>query len=116
VRFLIDTCAGRRLAEWLRSEGHDVEEVAGHGADPGDPAILARAAAERRILVTMDKDFGLLIFVDEHAHAGLVRLPHVRWEARIALMRRLLDEHAADLAEGCVLTVKGSRVRISRHS
>jgi len=116
VRFLIDTCAGRRLAEWLRSEGHDVEEVAGRGADPGDTAILAWAAAERRILVTMDKDFGLLIFVDEHVHAGLVRLPHVRWEARIALMRRLLDEHAAELAEGCVLTVKGSRIRISRRS
>ena len=114
MRFLIDACAGHRLAEWLRGEGHDVEEVSGHGADPGDPAILAWAAGERRILVTMDKDFGLLIFVDEHAHAGLVRLPHVRSEARIALMRRLLDEHAADLAEGCVLTVKGNRVRISR--
>lgn len=64
----------------------------------------------------MDKDFGLLIFVDEHAHAGLVRLPHVRLEARIGLMRRLLVEHAADLADGCVVSVKGNRIRISRRS
>jgi hypothetical protein len=30
---------------------------------PGDEAILARAAAEERVLVTLDKDFGELVIV-----------------------------------------------------
>lgn len=51
VRFLIDRCAGRRLADWLRGRGHDVVESRDLGADTGDRALFERAAAERRIPV-----------------------------------------------------------------
>ena len=27
MKFLVDLCAGHGLAEWLRSQGHDVLEV-----------------------------------------------------------------------------------------
>jgi predicted nuclease of predicted toxin-antitoxin system len=40
LRFLIDRCAGRRLAQWLREQGHDVVEVKALGRDPGDEALL----------------------------------------------------------------------------
>jgi predicted nuclease of predicted toxin-antitoxin system len=59
VKFLVDRCAGRRLAEWLRGQGHDVLESRERGDDPGDDAILQWAASENRIRVTMDKDLGL---------------------------------------------------------
>jgi predicted nuclease of predicted toxin-antitoxin system len=86
VRFLIDRCAGRRLADWLRLCGHDVLESREQGADPGDRNLLVSARAEQRILVTMDKDFGWLIFSSGEAHSGVVRLPDVPAEERIALM------------------------------
>ena len=57
-----------------RSEG-DVAEARERGADPGDEELLRWAAGERRILVTLDKDFGELIFTQGVAHGGLVRLP-----------------------------------------
>lgn len=57
MRFLIDRCAGRRLADWLRQQGHDVVESRERGRDPGDRTLLEWAAAEERVLVTMDKDF-----------------------------------------------------------
>ncbi|GIL11807.1 MAG: hypothetical protein BroJett038_05270 [Chloroflexota bacterium] len=41
--------------------------------DPGDDEILARAYEERRILVTLDKDFGELAVVRGTAHAGIIR-------------------------------------------
>jgi nucleoside-diphosphate-sugar epimerase len=44
-----DRCAGHRLAEWLCSQGHDVLEAPDLGPDPGDRALLERAAAEGRI-------------------------------------------------------------------
>lgn len=116
MRFLIDRCAGRRLAEWLRSEGHDVLESRGRGPDPGDRTLLDWAAAERRILVTMDKDFGEFLFVEGAPHSGLVRLPDVPVEQRIALMKRLLIDHAANLAERAIITIRGGRMRISRTS
>ena len=44
VRFLVDCCAGRRLAEWLRNEGHDVFDAGELESDPGDATLLAQAA------------------------------------------------------------------------
>jgi len=58
MRFLIDRCAGRLLADWLRTQGHDVVESRELGPDPGDRALLDWAAKEIRILITIDTDFG----------------------------------------------------------
>jgi predicted nuclease of predicted toxin-antitoxin system len=114
VRFLIDRCAGRRLADWLRQQEHDVLESQERGADPGDRNLLVWAYSERRVLVTMDKDFGKLVFHSGEPHSGVVRLPDVPAEERIALMDMLLTRHEADLLSGAVITVKGDRIRISR--
>lgn len=65
------------------------------------------------MLVTVDTDFGRLVFRDAADHAGLVRLPDVPAAGRIALLRRILDDHAADLERRAVITVRGDRIRIS---
>lgn len=113
MRFLVDRCAGRRLAEWLRAAGHDVVESRTLGPDPGDARLLERAANERRILVTIDTDFGKLLFVDEARCAGLVRLPDVPPSERIELMSEVLSRHSGELEAGAVVTVGGRRIRIS---
>ncbi|WP_370693573.1 DUF5615 family PIN-like protein [Nitrospira tepida] len=114
MRFLIDRCAGHRLAEWLRQQGHDVVESRERGPDPGDRTLLHWAASEQRILITMDKDFGEVIFREEASHSGLVRLPDVPATARIALMEKVLDRHSRDLAESSIITIRGGRIRVSR--
>jgi putative addiction module killer protein len=60
MKFLVDRCAGPRLVVWLRAQGHDVLASWDAGLDPGDQALLERAAAEGRILMTIDTDFGEL--------------------------------------------------------
>jgi len=72
VKFLIDRCAGRRLAQWLRTLGYDVIESREFGPDPGDRALLQQAAIQQRVLVTMDKDFGHFVFASEADHRGVV--------------------------------------------
>lgn len=114
MRFLIARCAGRRLADWLRDQGHDVVESRERGADPGDRTLLEWASSAQRVLVTMDKDFGQFIFADNASHSGLVRAPDVPTIRRIDLMARLLRDHTRELAEGAILTVRGERIRISR--
>jgi predicted nuclease of predicted toxin-antitoxin system len=52
MRFLIDRCA----------------EL---GPDPGDRALLEWAAKETRILVTIDTDFGELIYLENVSHAAV---------------------------------------------
>jgi predicted nuclease of predicted toxin-antitoxin system len=103
VRFLVDRCAGQRLAEWLREHGHDVVEARSRGADPGDRAILEWARSEDRILVTMDKDFGALIYAESAEHAGLVRLPHVRSSLRLVLIQQVLSRYGEALHRGAIV-------------
>lgn len=74
MKVLLDSCLSGKTAEMLRTAGHDVVWVGNWPADPGDAAILARARAERRILVKLDKDFGELAIVRGEPHCGIVRL------------------------------------------
>ena len=113
MRFIVDRCAGRRLAERLRDSGHDVLDTRNLGPDPGDTALLERAASGNRVLITVDKDFGELIYLHGTPHAGLVRLPDVRIPQRIALVEEVINHHGHALEERAIITVQGGRIRIS---
>src|SRR5574341_619271 len=56
------------------------------GRDPGDELILERAERDRRVLVTIDTDFGTLIYRDQAHHCGLIRPLDVPPKKRIQLM------------------------------
>ena len=114
MRFLIDRCAGRLLADWLRNEGHDVVESRKLGPDPGDRVLLAWAATEQRILITIDTDFGELIYLENLSHAGLVRLPDVPARERQLIMQDLLTRYETELQDAAIITVRGGRIRISK--
>ena len=113
MRFLVDRCAGRRLAEWLRAQGHDVLESQSLGPDPGDRVLLEIAVSQGRILITIDTDFGELIYRHDFPHAGLVRLPDVPAERRIALLAAVIDRHSSALENRAIVTIRGERMRIS---
>ena len=110
----MDRCAGARLKEWLRINGHDIVEARELGPDPGDRALLELAESDGRVLVTIDTDFGELIHLHDVPHAGLVRLPDVPAAQRIALMSELLDRHREALESRSIVTVRGGRIRISK--
>ena len=114
MRFLIDRCAGTLVAEWLRSQGHDVVESRERGPDPGDHIFLQWAASESRILVTIDTDFGQLVFVERMPHSGLIRLPDVPSNQRIQIVEELLSRFSEELEAGSIITVRGGKIRISR--
>ena len=115
MRFFIDRCAGRRLADWLRDAGHDIVEARLLGPDPGDKVLLELAEADDRILITIDTDFGELIYLNDVPHAGLIRLPDVPAEQRIALMSELIERHRQALEARAIVTIRGGRIRISHH-
>ena len=115
MNFLVDRCAGRRLTEWLKSQGHNTLDARDLGPDPGDIALLERAVAEERILITMDKDSGELIHLHGRRHTGLVRLPEVRMAQRIAIVDGLIRNHRQALEQRAIITVQSGRIRISRH-
>ena len=114
MRFLVDVCAGHRLAEWLRQKGHDVAEVRERDPRLTDEQVLAWAVAEDRIIVTLDKDFGEMALRLGQPHRGILRLATLRVQQRLALADRVLQHHGDDLAAGAVVIATPTRTRVRR--
>ena len=74
MKFLIDENVGLDVVRFLQNEGHDVRLANEHEFGVADPTILARALAEKRIIITHDLDFGELVFEKDLPHAGVILL------------------------------------------
>jgi predicted nuclease of predicted toxin-antitoxin system len=115
VRFLADMGVDIRVVDWLRTQGHDavhLRELGMHRAS--DEAILAKAIAEDRIVVTFDLDFGALAALARERAPGIVlfRLGNARLAAVIARLGSVLTEAADALARPAVILVEDTRLRI----
>lgn len=62
MRFLANENVPYDAVAALRERGHDVIWVRTDASGSCDEDILSRAAAEERVLITFDKDFGELAF------------------------------------------------------
>ena len=75
--------------------------------------MLQRAVSEKRILVTIDTDFGRLVYRGGEVHCGIVRLPDVRCNSRIELMSTVIERYGPQLENGAIVTVRGEKIRVS---
>jgi predicted nuclease of predicted toxin-antitoxin system len=62
MRVLANENFPREAVDALRSGGHDVAWVRTDSPGSSDEAVIRRAEAEARVLITFDKDFGELAF------------------------------------------------------
>jgi predicted nuclease of predicted toxin-antitoxin system len=116
VKILLDSCVWHGVRDELAAAGHDVVWTGDWPEDPGDAAILSQAHAESRVLVTLDKDFGALVFVRRMPHSGIVRLVDIIVEKQPELCLLALDVYGRDLEIGAIVTVEPNRVRLRRPS
>lgn len=98
----------------LRAAGHDVVWAGDWPTDPGDEEILQVAFEERRILVTLDKDFGELVIARGLRHAGIIRLRRIPVRQQAATCLRVITDHTDDLEVGAIITVEPGRIRVRR--
>ena len=117
MRFLLDMNLPPVMADWLRSEGHDAVHICEIGlADLPDREVFARAAADRRIVVTFDLDFGEIVGLAAAAGTTVILL-RLRLARRDHLRRRLQAAIAAvaeALEAGATVVVEDARIRIRR--
>jgi len=112
MRFLVDECAGPVVAEWLRTQGHDVFSVYDLARGMDDDDIVRKAFEENWIVLTNDKDFGEKVYRDRKLHRGviLLRLEDERASSKINVMSRLLRSYKDQLAgQFVVATEKSAR-------
>jgi len=72
MNLLADEGVDRPIVEALRKEGHTVLYIAEMSPGISDDAVLARAKAANALLVTADKDFGVLVFQRHQLTTGVI--------------------------------------------
>lgn len=113
MRFLLDVCvSSRSLTKLLTDLGHDVRLVTDLDPRAPDEQIVRLAREEGRIILTEDKDFGELMFVQRLQHSGIIRFIEMRVEEKVAAMRELVTEHRNELEAGALIVVTRGRIRV----
>lgn len=115
MRFLVDEDVGLSVAEFLKAAGHDVVLVGVEFPGVRDREILERARAEGRILITLDKGFGELVFGQLEPSAGVIFLRSrlQRPEVYMDLVREVL-RRAGDRLEGAFTVATETKIRVRR--
>jgi len=116
VRFLIDASLSFRVAEALQKAGHDAVHVRDAlTVDAPDTAIFHHAAADDRIVVSADTDFGELLARLQTARPSLVllrRRTRRRPSDQTTLLLTQLPAVAHDLESGAIVVIEEARVRV----
>jgi predicted nuclease of predicted toxin-antitoxin system len=71
LKFLIDVGVGKGIERYLRDEGYDIKAVRDIDSRMEDENIIHTAVTENRMVVTMDKDFGELVYHGSMKHCGV---------------------------------------------
>ncbi|MET0181851.1 MAG: DUF5615 family PIN-like protein [Caulobacterales bacterium] len=111
-KLLVDKCVAGAVVRRLRADGHDVVWIGERPADPGDEAILEEAHRDGRAIVTIDADFGTLVFHLNAPRVGVLRLKQARAAQLAERASALVEAHGSDLDEKAFVTDDGDRVRI----
>jgi predicted nuclease of predicted toxin-antitoxin system len=112
VRILLDSCVWGKATIEIEAAGHDVVWAGNWPQDPGDETILAVAAKEQRVLVTLDKDFGELAIARGLPHCGIIRLAGFSALRQAAVCLHVLSLHGDELLAGAIVTAEPGRLRI----
>ncbi len=99
LKFLVDVGVGKGIENWLTENSYDTRAVRDINPSMPDREIVHCAQVEDRIILTMDKDFGDLVYHSKMIHAGvlLLRLEDERIEEKIRVVRKILGGHSEQL-------------------
>ena len=115
MRLFADTNITAPAVRALRNAGHDVIYSAERPSDPGDAALLAEAASDKRIFVTKDHDIGELVFAHGARHSGVLLIDDLGDAAvEAAHLLRTLGAHADELISGAFIRADATGVRTRR--
>ena len=99
VKFIVDVGVGRSVEEWLKSQEFTIVTIGSINPEMKDTEIIQLANMEDAIIITMDKDFGELVFKEKNKHKGilLLRLEDAMSEEKLAVIQNIIPEHLKKL-------------------
>lgn len=99
IKFLLDESVEFRIATYLRENDFDVMTIAEEFPSIPDEQVLHIAYKKKRILITNDKGFGMLIFKGNQKSHGviLIRMPFATLQEKIVRLKLVLSSETANL-------------------
>jgi predicted nuclease of predicted toxin-antitoxin system len=114
LKFLVDVGVGRKVEEYLLDKRYDTKAVRSLDQRMPDQEIIRLAAIEGRIVITMDKDFGELVYHSGIDHCGilLLRLEDATGSEKQQVIAKILAKYADNMKNNfCVYQNKKFRFR-----
>jgi len=113
LSLLLNENVGAKTANFLRHQGYDVKSTIEDFRGVDDEKLLEIADREKRIIVTLDKDFCQLVFRDALPCRGIIllRLRNELPENINEVLGLFLKDNKDDLAEKFVV-ISENRARI----
>ena len=113
LKLLIDFNIGRYTANDAKNQGYDVLFIGDLDKRMLDEDILTLAVRERRLIITMDADFGELVYQSRQDHAGimLLRIPGADRLEKARVVRHILEQYGDQLVDRFTV-YKNGRLRI----
>lgn len=105
---------GWRLADWLRSQGHQAEHLSELGLERAiDLDILELAQRSKAVVLTSDRDFGQILATQQRSSPSVIlfRLSNYRLEIVQARLASALEQFSSRLEEGCILSIDDRLIR-----
>jgi len=116
MKLKLDENIGDRGAELLRAVGHDVATVRAQGlGGTTDENLFAVCARERRVLITLDHDFGQVLRFPPEQSAGIVILetaPRAQADTILARVRDFIGAVRERTLGSELWIVEPGRVRV----
>ena len=114
LKLLVDVGVSKKKEEWLLKNGYDLKAVRDINPKMEDDKILSIAVSENRMVVTMDKDFGELVYNSGLPHSGvlLLRLEDAKSDEKVKTIEKILKEYSDKLLNNfCVFQHGRLRIR-----
>lgn len=114
LKIIVDVDIGIKVEKYLSNNNFNIIKIREINPKMDDKEILQLAFKEKGIVLTMDKDFGELVYNSKLAHSGvlLLRLEDATGNDKVKIISHILKKYSDQLINNfCVFQNETFRIR-----